>query len=174
MLPRIALAFIAATIFASAGCFDKGTNRPASGGSAAPATVPPVVIGKVEPQEEPGPAIDVGNGSKMFDVFLNTPIKAEKEYVGKRVRILGNGRVYKDEQGWYVTLPTALGLGTDSEGYIARIDKGHEDAFAEVKAGQVIVIEATIRSWSRDRPDLYKGIAIEMDRARFIRFHKDK
>lgn len=154
---------------ACTGCRDKSTPTTAGlvQGKLSTATEP-------TPPRDEGPAIDVGNGSKMFDVFLQTPIKAEKEYVGKRIRILGLARVYKDDKGWYVTLPTALGLGADSEGYVARIEKGQEDAFADVKAGQAIVIEATITRWHRDNPDLYKGILIEMERARFIRFHKDK
>lgn len=119
-----------------------------------------------------GPLIlDVKTGVPVLEAILANPIKAETEYRNRPVRLQGLGTIGKDETGYIITFPTtAVGPGEmkPRPGIVARIPKGEEDGFAELKRDATVTIQAVIRSWKLDMPEAYRGVVIEMDQARLV------
>jgi tRNA_anti-like len=127
-------------------------------------------------KEDLGPPINVGGAQLIFNAYDDNPIKAESKYLGKHVEVLGFATVEKDARGHYAGLDTvAYGFGKrPAPGLVAYIDKGEEQKFADIQPGTAIVITGVVRRFRQNSPGAYKGIVIEMDRAKFVRIHKDK
>jgi hypothetical protein len=119
-----------------------------------------------------GPMIlDVKTGVPVLEAILANPIKAETEYRNRPVRLQGLGTIGKDDTGYIITFPTtAVGSGEmkPRPGIVARIPKGEEGPFAELKRDSTVTIQAVIRSWKRDMPEAFRGVVIEMDQARLV------
>jgi hypothetical protein len=131
-----------------------------------------LTVGGTHVVNVPFPAYrDVQNGVPILDAILANPIKAETEYLNRTVRLQGHGTVGKDERGFYVSFPTtavAPGEVKPRPGIVAYIAKGDEAAFADLKRDATITIYGTVRTWRLDVPDAYRGVVIELDRARLM------
>lgn len=124
-----------------------------------------------------GPAIaipqgqNVGTGVPILEAILANPIKAETEYLNKMVRLQGLGTVGRDDRGYYLSFPTtavAPGEVKPRPGLVAYIAKGEEGAFADLKRDATVTITATVRTWQVGVPETYRGVVIELDRARLV------
>ena len=119
----------------------------------------------------PAYGTDVRNGVPILEAILSNPLKAETEFRNRGVRLQGLGTVGKDERGFFISFPTtAISPGDvkPQPGIVARIPRGEEGPFAELKRDATVTIHAVVRSWRQDVPEAFRGVVIEMDQARLV------